>query len=177
MGYDETCRIAFDRFVENDRACTRLVELCLLTPMISVDLRRLSGAVDARYAQRGTSGHPYLAKGICDYRHARYDEALQCLPHAYKVNTRRTLSRAFLAMAYYRVGDLDNARATLERAENAASRAVPDINAPEINSHEPDTPIMRVMVDIVHAEARSLIVPDSAGAAESATPELDSQHQ
>jgi tetratricopeptide (TPR) repeat protein len=162
-GHRKFCRAFLSRFSEtnNPRTAHRVVKICLLVPDAVEDRKVLS-----RLAQQAVmaSTHPYfplfqLGKGMADYREGQFASAIQW--HRRSQEAKDTggsllvMDDLFLAMAHYRLGETDQARKSLAEAHRVLD------TLPPANASVDWGPMWfdRVMCEIVHAEAESLLAP------------------
>jgi WD40 repeat protein/ribosomal protein S27E len=162
-GHRKFCRAFLSRFSEtnNPRTAHRVVKICLLVPDAVEDRKVLS-----RLAQQAVmaSTHPYfplfqLGKGMADYREGQFASAIQWLRRSQEAKdtggSLLVMDDLFLAMAHYRLGETDQARKSLAEAHRVLD------TLPPANASVDWGPMWfdRVMCEIVHAEAESLLAP------------------
>jgi serine/threonine protein kinase/tetratricopeptide (TPR) repeat protein len=134
--YRGACREMLDRFEElaadDPRLAALTAKACALAPDSVSDFSRIE-----RLAERsvtGTEKHPrrrnfILLTGLTDYRGGRHDEAIDSLerfaPKPDGVHIDATAFAA-LAMAHHRLGQADQARASLDSAHTIIAKKPPD---------------------------------------------------
>jgi len=124
-GYQWACRDILARFdPKNPNVAEQTAKTCLLAPDAVSDYEPVIRL--ARYAVTATEAHQdykwfALTRGMADYRIGEIAGAIEwinkSLSPGAEIPIRDGIAQAFLAMAYHRLGQADNARQALEKAE------------------------------------------------------------
>ncbi|MCC7373989.1 MAG: serine/threonine protein kinase [Verrucomicrobiales bacterium] len=132
-GYAGSCQKYFARFstTQDPYVADRLTKVCLLRPSVSMDLAALNRLTDLAMAGVGNEDHamPYfqLGKATALLRLGNDAAALELATQV--LNSARTFTHgqacAVAAMASWRLGDQDTARALLARGQAIAPPSLP----------------------------------------------------
>jgi serine/threonine protein kinase/Tfp pilus assembly protein PilF len=134
--FSRTCREILSRFngIDNAQMAERTTKVCLLLPetLSAGEFDRVQKL--AERAVTGTEKDGYfgffaMAKGLADYRARRYEEAIQWLerskPNADGIHWDAT-KFALLSMAHHGLGQWEEARTSLAKAQAIMARKSPD---------------------------------------------------
>jgi serine/threonine-protein kinase len=136
----------------------RVSRACLLLPGSEDEVRQAAGLAERALAAADPKydwARPYFhfAKGLADYRLGRFDEAIAVMSgDAKDTNYVGPSARLVLAMALYRKGSKDEARAALAAAVESY-----DWNPTKADRHDAWIP------HILRREAETLILPEASG--------------
>jgi tetratricopeptide (TPR) repeat protein len=170
-GYRKLCHEMLTRFAKDNgpRVASRVAKTCLLAPLPAEDQAPLRALVE-RVEQEGAGSSgvtlrwDYFVKGLAEYRAGRFTEAITLLKlglpsrAASPLNDGPTL--LVLAMAQFRLGEADKARASLAAAQGLLERTLPRLDRGERHTTVwPD----RARLEVLRREAIALIEgPDAA---------------
>jgi serine/threonine protein kinase/Tfp pilus assembly protein PilF len=132
-GYEATCRkflAAFQR-TTNIYVADQLAKTCLLLPIANMDLKALDALADLSLA--GGSGDKFsipffqVSKALSQYRQGNYAEAIAWAQKPIKSTSRYSHGQAcaVLAMAHWRLGEKDEARAMFEKGNALSPPVIP----------------------------------------------------
>ncbi|MEI9863900.1 MAG: hypothetical protein WDN00_04985 [Limisphaerales bacterium] len=168
LGYEQFCRNIITNFANTTNAyvADQVAKACLFLPSSETDLKVIGRLTDfiVRNGIDDSSALPYYqdCKALYEYRVGHYAEAviwaqkplsitgLQLYGHVYAV----------LAMAYWRLGKKDEARAMLAKGETFAPFTMPAQIAEDPSNAWQGWLYARIQLD----EATALIQPGSASA-------------
>ena len=132
-GYDETCRKFFAAFqmTTNIYVADQLAKTCLLIPSTNLDLKTLDSLADLALA--GESGDKFsipffqVCKALSQYRQENFAEAVAWAQKALKSSSRYSHGQACAvrAMAHWRLGEKDKARAIFEQGNALSPPVIP----------------------------------------------------
>jgi eukaryotic-like serine/threonine-protein kinase len=162
-GYRRLCRDMLQRFGQTDEpyVAERTAKVCLVLPDAVADQKLLQQL--AKRAVTGTEKHQayvwfQIAKGMAEFRAGHFERSIQWLRES-RMDSYATLGggkplgHLFLAMAHYRLGRTDEARAELTKATALIDAEVPSWNPDEGRVGGPDW----IMAMAVRREAEGLI--------------------
>jgi len=164
--YEQLCRRIPAAFAEttNPYIAQRIAESCLLLPNSGADLqlvdRLATRAVTLGSGDGGGIGYFQACKALSEYREGSFPEAVEWAEKALKNSEvfARAKGCAVLAMAQWRLGLKDAARATLKLAQDISSNQAVDLGDGWINWL-----VARILLD----EATELIADKSTPGAKS----------
>lgn len=162
-GYRRLCRDMLQRFGQTDEpfVAERTAKVCLLLPDAVADQKLVQQL--AQRAVTGTEQHLayvwfQITKAMAEYRAGQFERSIKWLresqmdSHA-TLGGGKALGHLFLAMAHYRLGRADEARAELTKATALIDAEVRNWNPDEGKVGGPDW----FMAMVVRREAEALI--------------------
>jgi hypothetical protein len=137
----------------------RVIRMCALTPVMPVDQDDLSAFVHL-VPECGDDLITWarVACGMLDYRCGRFQTVLERMP-PHEEPFQASLSLLYSAMAFQRLGHLEQATLLLEKARHRIDQELPTPDGPELapGYHVPDRPVAWCMLQVVLREAESVI--------------------
>jgi len=132
-GYEEACRrfLATFQKTTNIYVADQLAKTCLLVPNSEMDLKALDSLVDV--ALTGGTGDAFsmpffqVCKALSQYRQGNFAEAVSWAQKPLKSSSRYSHGQAcaVLAMAYWRLGEKEQARAMFEKGNALSPPVIP----------------------------------------------------
>jgi tetratricopeptide (TPR) repeat protein len=144
--YKEHCRLMLDRYGEHRTRQVRqsgqvrmfTAKCCLLLPQAPLELKRIADVVDgAEGPTAGFSSEWFLtAKGLAEYRLGHYQQAIDWSTKGRDENyvlEEKIENELILAMASFKLGRNDQARAALAKAADQIDKDLPHLGIGDIN--------------------------------------------
>lgn len=163
--YRSSCREMIERFGDstNGHVAHSIIDACVLHPQSLGDMGALEGI--GRQAAKNYLGGVRML-GAAYYRMGEFTQAVSCFEESAKFRGLNSWDLSFLAMAHFRLGEVEAATRALEDADRWLKAA----NNPAPNDPTVDHPTWggwyeKVQVPIVMREARALIRPGAAAGA------------
>jgi hypothetical protein len=168
-GYRRHCQKLLQQFgnTTDPIIAERTVKACLILPNSGVDLGAVARLAETAMAAGPT--HPsfsffQFAKGLSEFRQGRFASAADWLKPVVEEQgdpNRAVQASMVLAMAQFRLKQLDEARETLAKGVRLAARRVPGPDGPIPENRWNDWIFMHQLI----GEAKALIEPDATNAA------------
>jgi serine/threonine protein kinase len=171
--YEQLCNRILTRFT-NTTDCfvaERAAQDCLLLPQSGVDLRSVDKLADIAVtvgSSNSSLAYFQACKAMSNYRLGRFREAVEWAEKAVKSPTAEAQAKAFavLAMANWRLGQTDLARAALAKGNTLAPRISPESGAEDLGESWVAWLMARISLD----EAAAQVNAGSSAEANSTAP-------
>jgi len=132
-GYEQFCKKILSMYANTSDiyAADQVAKSCLFLPSSALDLKALGQLVDATVSKGAGDGNaiPYFqdCKALFEYRQGHYAEAVEWALKPIKISGLHLYGHAYavLAMAYWQLGQKEQARAMLAKANSFAPRFMP----------------------------------------------------
>jgi tetratricopeptide (TPR) repeat protein len=131
--YEQFCKrlLATYAGTTNIYVADQVAKSCLFLPSSEVDLNRVSRLADITVtngvADQGATPYFQDCKALCEYRQGNYAEALEWAEKPLKISGLHVYGHAYavMAMAYWRLGEKEDARAMLAKGDALAPATMP----------------------------------------------------
>ena len=163
--YEQLCKKLLASFADTDNiyVADQVAKACLFLPSSEVDLQAVGRLADITVA-RGTEDQyamPFFqdCKALSEYRHGHFAEAVDWAQKPLKISGIYVHGHAYavVAMAYWQVGEKDQAREMLAKGDSLAPRLMPASIAEDPGNAWLAWLFARIQLD----EATALIKPGS----------------
>src|SRR5258706_8924477 len=160
--YEQLCLRIIAKFADTTNRYTaeRMAQDCLLLPDAGVDLHVVDKLADTSVTGGGDSPFSQVCKGVSSYRLERYLEAIEWAQKALNSTFVHAQAKAYaiLAMALWKLGQKDVARAMMAKGDLLALETAPGRDTGEPVDSWVGWPFARISLD----EARALIQPPAS---------------
>ena len=131
--YEQFCKrlLAAYASTTNIYVADQVAKSCLFLPSSEVDLNLVSRLADITVtngiADQGATPYFQDCKALCEYRQGHYAEALEWAEKPLKISGLHVYGHAYavMAMAYWRLGEKEEARAMLAKGDTLAPASMP----------------------------------------------------